>query len=182
VQCLEVIETLGMSFAEGEAFKAIWRSCAARTLGKLKADNDAKYNAEKVVFYGGRMLKSADSPNSAIPSESEATHRDGVGNKFKQQKTTGRWEHWKNGEWVFPSEDPQWVPDGLRTETWPGKQDWIIHVGRVAPWPEQHYQNIELEINNGPTSRYSFGTVQTLKSWESDRESPHRITRYRWIE
>lgn len=59
VQCLEVIETLGMTFAEGEAFKAIWRSCAARTLGKLKADNDAKYNAEKVVFYGGRMLKAA---------------------------------------------------------------------------------------------------------------------------
>jgi hypothetical protein len=56
-QCLEVIEALGMSFSEGEAFKAIWRSCAARTLGKVKADNDARYNAEKVVFYGGRMLK-----------------------------------------------------------------------------------------------------------------------------
>lgn len=35
VQCLEVIETLGMTFAEGEAFKAIWRSCAARTLSLI---------------------------------------------------------------------------------------------------------------------------------------------------
>lgn len=66
VQCLEVIETLGMTFAEGEAFKAIWRSCAARTLGKLKADNDAKYNAEKVVFYGGRMLKAAQAQSVRV--------------------------------------------------------------------------------------------------------------------
>jgi len=58
-QCLEIIETLGMSFAEGEAFKAIWRSCAARTLGKVKADCDALYNAEKVAFYGQRMVVEA---------------------------------------------------------------------------------------------------------------------------
>lgn len=77
VQCLEVIETLGMTFAEGEAFKAIWRSCAARTLGKLKADNDARYNAEKVVFYGGRMLKAA----SCGPIGLEA----------------GEWKEWRGG-------------------------------------------------------------------------------------
>lgn len=59
VQCLEVIETLGMTFAEGEAFKAIWRSCAARTLGKHKADNNARYDAEKVEFYGARMVAAA---------------------------------------------------------------------------------------------------------------------------
>lgn len=58
-QCLEIIETLGMSFAEGEAFKAIWRSCAARTLGKVKADCNALYNAEKVAFYGQRMVVEA---------------------------------------------------------------------------------------------------------------------------
>lgn len=59
VICLEIIETLGMSFAEGEAFKAIWRSCAARTLGKVKADCNALYNAEKVAFYGQRMVVEA---------------------------------------------------------------------------------------------------------------------------
>jgi len=56
VQCLEIIETLGMTFAEGEAFKAIWRTCAARTLGKEKPGNTALYDAEKVQFYGGRIV------------------------------------------------------------------------------------------------------------------------------
>jgi hypothetical protein len=57
-ECEDIIEALGMTFAEGCAFKAIWRSCAARTLGKKKAgqDEEGVYDAEKVVYYGGRML------------------------------------------------------------------------------------------------------------------------------
>lgn len=57
-ECEDIIEALGMSFAEGCAFKAIWRSCAARTLGKLKAGNDPQgvYDAQKVVYYGQRMV------------------------------------------------------------------------------------------------------------------------------
>jgi hypothetical protein len=57
-ECEDIIEALGMTFAEGCAFKAIWRSCAARTLGKVKAGQDAAgvYDAEKVVYYGQRML------------------------------------------------------------------------------------------------------------------------------
>jgi hypothetical protein len=55
-ECEDIIEALGMTFAEGCAFKAIWRSCAARTLGKIKAGGSAVYDAEKVVYYGGRML------------------------------------------------------------------------------------------------------------------------------
>lgn len=69
VQCLEVIETLGMTFAEGEAFKAIWRSCAARTLGKHKADNNALYDAEKVEFYGKRMVAAAKPVSGANAEE-----------------------------------------------------------------------------------------------------------------
>ena len=54
----DIIEALGMTFAEGCAFKAIWRSCAARTLGVVKEGMDANgvYDAEKVVYYGSRML------------------------------------------------------------------------------------------------------------------------------
>lgn len=57
-ECEDIIEALGMTFAEGCAFKAIWRSCAERTLGKMKAGSsgDGIYDAEKVQYYGGRMV------------------------------------------------------------------------------------------------------------------------------
>lgn len=82
VICLEIIETLGMTFAEGEAFKAIWRSCAARTLGKVKADCDARYNAEKVAFYGQRMVVEAKVHVGPIP----VTAFGAVGDKFDQSE------------------------------------------------------------------------------------------------
>lgn len=55
-ECGDIIEALGMDFNEGTAFKALWRGAAARTLGKQKKGNDALYDAEKVRFYGGRMV------------------------------------------------------------------------------------------------------------------------------
>lgn len=56
-ECNDIIEALGMTFAEGNAFKAIWRRCAARTLGKAKEGyKDGLYDAEKVVFFGERMV------------------------------------------------------------------------------------------------------------------------------
>lgn len=56
-ECNDIIEALGMNYAEGNAFKAIWRSCAARTLGKSKDGyKDGVYDAEKVVFFGKRMI------------------------------------------------------------------------------------------------------------------------------
>lgn len=57
-ECNDIIEALGMNYAEGNAFKAIWRRCAARTLGKVKAGyKDGLYDAEKVVFFGQRMVE-----------------------------------------------------------------------------------------------------------------------------
>lgn len=56
VECGDIIEALGMTFNEGTAFKAIWRKAAERTLGMKKAGNDAKRDAEKMVFYGKREL------------------------------------------------------------------------------------------------------------------------------
>ncbi len=57
-ECNDLIEALGMTFAEGNAFKAIWRSCAERTLGVSKANYDgAIYDAEKVLFFANRMLQ-----------------------------------------------------------------------------------------------------------------------------
>lgn len=56
-ECEDIIEALGMSFAEGCAFKALWRKCAARTLGLKKAGyRDGLYDAEKAVYYTKRAL------------------------------------------------------------------------------------------------------------------------------
>lgn len=56
-ECNDIIESLGMTYAEGNAFKAIWRKCAARTLGKVKQGyKDGLYDAEKVEFFGARMV------------------------------------------------------------------------------------------------------------------------------
>lgn len=57
-ECEDIIEALGMTFSEGCAFKAIWRSCAARTLGKRKEGQteDGVYDAEKIQYYAGRIL------------------------------------------------------------------------------------------------------------------------------
>lgn len=58
-ECNDIIEALGMNYAEGNAFKAIWRACAARKgLGK-RGYTDGRYDAEKVVFYGQRMVVQA---------------------------------------------------------------------------------------------------------------------------
>lgn len=55
VECEDVIEALEMSFQEGEAFKAIWRKCAAR-LGNGKPGDSQVRNSEKVRHFGDRMV------------------------------------------------------------------------------------------------------------------------------
>lgn len=57
-ECNDIIEALGMNYAEGNAFKAIWRRAAQRTLGKAKvgAKPDGLYDAEKVAFFGERLV------------------------------------------------------------------------------------------------------------------------------
>lgn len=55
-ECNDIIEALGMNYAEGNAFKALWRRAAAR-LGKAKKGyTDGLYDAEKVVFFGTRLV------------------------------------------------------------------------------------------------------------------------------
>lgn len=57
-ECQDIIDALGMDFNEGNAFKALWRRCAARTLGKVKKGNEnTLYDAQKIAFYGDRILK-----------------------------------------------------------------------------------------------------------------------------
>lgn len=70
-ECGDIIEALGMNFNEGCAFKAIWRSAAARTLGKLKYGQDSYYDAQKVEFYGGRMRAQFEPPLADSPRSNE---------------------------------------------------------------------------------------------------------------
>lgn len=56
-ECNDIIEALGMNYAEGNAFKALWRRCAARNLGLSKRGyEDGLYDAEKVEFFGKRLV------------------------------------------------------------------------------------------------------------------------------
>lgn len=56
-ECTDIIEALGMTFAEANIFKEIWRTSAARTLGKKKAGHDALYGAEKIEYYAARNMR-----------------------------------------------------------------------------------------------------------------------------
>lgn len=56
-ECNDIIEALGMNYAEANVFKAMWRSCAARKLGVMKANYDGPvYDAEKALFFAKRVL------------------------------------------------------------------------------------------------------------------------------
>lgn len=57
-ECEDIIQALGMTFDEGCAFKALWRTAAAR-LGNGKPGQKEFYDAEKLVHYSGRILKKA---------------------------------------------------------------------------------------------------------------------------
>lgn len=62
-ECNDIIEALNMTFAEANVFKAVWRTAADR-MGMKKKGNNAVYDAEKVLFFGKRMLVKAKSEAS----------------------------------------------------------------------------------------------------------------------
>lgn len=59
VQCNDVIKALGLTYAEGNVLKAVWRTAAARQGKSKRGYDDALYDAEKVVFFGGDMIEAA---------------------------------------------------------------------------------------------------------------------------
>ena len=56
IRCLDLIEALDMSYNEGNIFKAVWRIAAAKQ-GKTKKGNNMHYDAEKIVFFGERLVQ-----------------------------------------------------------------------------------------------------------------------------
>lgn len=57
-ECNDIIEALQMTYAEGNAFKAIWRHALARR-GIGKQGNTQKYEAEKAEFFAKRLVEQA---------------------------------------------------------------------------------------------------------------------------
>lgn len=134
-ECIDIIDALQMTPNEANAFKALWRRAAAR-LGKSKRGYvDGLYDAEKVEFYGRRLveLERRGRPEQlTVPGVEpvldwdpepllrikpadiiEATHRDAGGNLFKQH-VDGRWLQFGLDSWFYASADPEAVPVGLR--------------------------------------------------------------------
>ena len=54
-ECNDIIESLNMSYAEANVFKAVWRIAASRQ-GLKKKGNTELYDAEKSVFFAKRIL------------------------------------------------------------------------------------------------------------------------------
>ena len=55
-ECQDIIEALQMDFNEGNAFKALWRRAAGRLGNVKKGNEDPLYDAQKIEFYGNRIL------------------------------------------------------------------------------------------------------------------------------
>lgn len=56
-ECNDIIEALGMNYAQGNIFKAVWRMCAAENLGLSKEGyKDGLYDSEKIAFFGEREV------------------------------------------------------------------------------------------------------------------------------
>ena len=55
VSCNLIIEALNMNYAQATVFKAVWRICASK-LGRKKRGNNTVYDAEKIMYFGNRIL------------------------------------------------------------------------------------------------------------------------------
>jgi hypothetical protein len=58
-ECEDIIDALGCTPDEANILKEIWRSANERTHGKGKVGNTVLRSAEKIVHYGGRILRKA---------------------------------------------------------------------------------------------------------------------------
>ena len=149
-ECEDIIEALGMTFAEGCAFKAIWRKCAARTLGVSKAGyKGGLYDAEKAQYYGARMVaaelrlealtratphaQTVPSPRTADSepaSEIDDTRPDIVASS-----------HGDGGEHYDQAEIDRKAADYEKLERWKGAPEWagvLLRDGNYKIWAQAH--------------------------------------------
>ena len=115
-ECEDIIQALGMDFNEGCLFKALWRSAAARQ-GNGKPGAKAKYDAEKMVHYANRILR------SPIIEEAEP------------EPVKQNWHAWSGNVLgpIMSSETRVHIRfrSGTYTKDILGKLDWL-HTGRAS--------------------------------------------------
>lgn len=64
-ECNDLIEALGLNYAEGNVLKALWRLAAARQGKSKKGYTDGQYDAEKIVYFGQRMIEQQKAKKNA---------------------------------------------------------------------------------------------------------------------
>lgn len=90
-ECEDIIEALKLTFQEGNVFKAIWRRAAARLGRSKKGYDDGLYDAEKIVFYGQRLVaseqraKRSSAQVEAFVSDLAGNYKDGFGLPLTQE-------------------------------------------------------------------------------------------------
>lgn len=152
-ECNDIIEALGMNYAEGNAFKALWRRAAAKNLGMAKRGyTDGLYDAEKVVFFGGRMV--AQENYSALKAEALAS-ADHVVMQMTQEGSIDLSSRMR--ETIMDAATALDMPDNpgepntalmgiLATDS--GKPDWIPWAG-IGSCPLQEGDRCELRFGDG---------------------------------
>lgn len=128
-ECQDIIEALKLDFNEGNVLKAIWRRAAARLGRSKKGYDDGLYDAEKMVFYGERLVAieqraiSEKAPNWPLNKTATADVQDPYGPRDAEG-----WYAWNGDETMRPA---GWVQvmarDGITATLSAENFDWNVH-------------------------------------------------------
>ena len=128
-ECQDIIEALKLDFNEGNVLKAIWRRAAARLGRSKKGYDEGLYDAEKIVFYGQRLVaieqraKAVTKRPDLLPREPERDELVLVecedGTRYPAPKT---WAENVKAKIVTPETDPYGPRDAEGWYTWNGDQ------------------------------------------------------------
>ncbi|MCY1434339.1 hypothetical protein D9M71_503980 [compost metagenome] len=138
VECEDVIRALGLNFFEGEAFKAIWRKGAQRTLGVGKTGNTALRDAQKMAHYGARELAHEEQLAAAVPQTMDS----GADVKYGLDRALA-----ENYAMLEPTDPTQWmVGDVLQGAS--GQQYRFLGLGkRTALVESEDGTDLELMLH-----------------------------------
>lgn len=139
VECEDIIAALGMTFFEGELFKAVWRKAAQRTLGVGKAGNTALRDAQKMAHYGARCL---------------AIEEQAVGSvTYPVEQVLG-----------FDPQDPrQWEP-GDNVKYVRGEGNYFT-PGKIYDVREVNSHNLYFVDDTGKQHTWGLGTARSAFEW-----------------